>query len=217
MKTPINKLNFYYNEVTKKITNDILDNLEMSISYDQTQYDWPYDLKIDEEEFYYFNFTYSIERIPKKYFIKNDITGTSGLDECCMPHVKINMLLQERKWMKNHNYKFAEIANVVAHELHHLTQDIAYFSIEGVEDKPRHIRENPYVKYFLMPAEIEAYHIGFRAESDLSGKSIEYCIKKYLDNHLNAKNLNKHEYENILVNWLNPKIELLKGAINNES
>ena len=79
------------------------------------------------------------------------------------------------------------------------------------------MRENPYVKYFLMPAEIEAYHIGFRAEADISGMSIEYCIKKYLDNHLNAKNLNKHEYESILVKWLNPKIELLKGVINNES
>ena len=128
-----------------------------------------------------------------------------------------DFVTQQTQSSPKHIAEFAEIANVVAHELHHLTQDIAYFSIEGIEDKPRHMRENPYVKYFLMPAEIEAYHIGFRAEADISGRSIEQCIKKYLDNHYNANNLNKNEYEKILVKWLNPEIKLLKGVINNES
>ena len=121
------------------------------------------------------------------------------------------------RYDKRHNYNYAEIANVVAHELHHLTQDMLYFSIEGIEDKPRHMRENPYVKYFLMPAEIEAFHIGFRAESDISGMSIERCIKKYLNSYAKSGALNSFEYEKILVNWLNPEIKLLKGVINNES
>ena len=32
-----------------------------------------------------------------------------------------------------------------------------------------------------------------------------------------VNNLNKYEYEKILVKWLKPEIKLLKGVINNES
>ena len=70
--------------------------------------------------------------------------------------------------------------------------------------------------YFLNPIEVEAFHIGFRAESDQSNKSIEECIRKYLNNFLNDDRITKKEYENIIVKWLKPEIKLLKG-VNNES
>ena len=108
LKTPINENHFYYNELASKITDDIFNNLNDGIKWDQTQYEWPYDLKIDkEEDLHYLNFSYEVERIPKEYFIKNDIVGSSGLDEFCMPHVKIHMLMQERKWIKNYDYEYA--------------------------------------------------------------------------------------------------------------
>ena len=207
MKEIINKKDFYYNNLVHQITEDILENLSLSINYDQTQYVWPYDIKIDDEE-EYINFTYSVSRIPTNQFIKNDIIGSSGLDECCLPHIKIQMLTQERKWIKNHNYKYSEIANVVAHELHHLTQDFSLVDYNFGET---------IVDYFLNPIEIEAFHIGFRAESCLSSKSIEDCIRYYLNFYLNDNRITDKEYEKILVNWLNPEIKLLKGVINNES
>ena len=208
MKTPINELKFYYNKLSDKIANDIFDNLSSGIKWDQTQYEWPYDLIIDKEEnLRYFNFTFSVERIPKRGFIKSDIIGSSGLDEACMPHIKIRMLMQERKWIKNYDYDYAQVIGVIAHELHHLTQDfeLADYSM------PDNI-----VDYFLDPIEIEAFHIGFRAESAQNKEPIENCIKRYLDNFLNANAINKEQYEKILVKWLKPKIKLLKG-VNNES
>ena len=209
MKAPINELSFYYNKLASEIAEDIFQNLNDGIKWDQTQYEWPYDLLIDkEEDFRYLNFTYSVERIPKKDFIKNDIVGSSGLDEACMPHIKIHMLIQEGKWIKNHNYDYAQLIGVIAHELHHLTQDFDLIDYKMPDNL---------VDYFLNPIEIEAFHIGFRAESNQNLEPIENCIKRYLDNFLKDDRINQQEYEKIIVKWLKPEIKLLKGVKNNES
>ena len=208
MKTPINDISFYYNKLASKITDDIFDNLNDGIKWDQTQYDWPYDLIIDkEEDVRYLNFTFSIERIPKKDFIQNDTIGSSGLDEIGMPHIKIRMLMEEKKWIKNHDYNYGQVIGVIAHELHHLTQDFELVDYS----MPDNI-----VDYFLNPIEIEAFHVGFRAESIQNSESIQNCIERYLDNFLKDNRINQKEYEKILVNWLQPEIKLLKG-VNNES
>ena len=208
MISQINENSFYYNELATKITDDIFENLNYRIKYDHTQYEWPYDLSIDKEEnLRYMNFTYFVDRIPHYEFTKNDIVGCSGLDEICIPHVKIHMLMEERKWIKSQYYDYAQVTGVIAHELHHLAQDfdlVEYSSPDNIVD------------YFLNPIEIESFHIGFRAESDQSGRTIEECIRKYLDNFLNDNRISKKEYENIVVNWLKPEIKLLKG-VNNES
>jgi hypothetical protein len=209
LKTQINESCFYYNKLAARITDDIFENLNYGIKWDQTQYDWPYNLIIDkEEDIQYINFTYSVDRVPSDEFIKNDIVGSSGLDEICMPHVKIHMLMEARKWIKSHFYDYAQVIGVIAHELHHLTQDFELVDYK----RPENI-----VDYFLNPIEIEAFHIGFRAESSHSNKTIEECIKKYLNNFLNDDRITKKEYENIFVKWLKPEIKLLKGVINNES
>ena len=208
LKTPINENHFYYNELASKIADDIFDNLNDGIKWDQTQYEWPYDLKIDkEEDLQYLNFSYEVERIPKEYFIKNDIIGSSGLDEFCMPHIKIHMLMQERKWIKNYDYEYAQVIGVIAHELHHLAQDF---------DLVKYQMPDNLVEYFLNPIEVEAFHIGFRAESAQTLEPIEARIRKYLDNFLHDERITKKEYENIIVKWLKPEIKLLKG-VNNES
>jgi hypothetical protein len=205
LNTLTNKKTFYYNELSRQITNDIFDNLKLGIKYDQTQYDWPYDLSIDDEEDTdYFNFTFWVDKIPKEHFIKNDIMATSGPDEYCMPHIKIQMLLEKRKWIKKHDYTYAQIIGVVAHELHHLTQN---FSLSNYNPT-----SGDYADYFLDPIEIEAFHIGFRAESDHSNKTIEECIKNYLNDFLEDDRITRKQYENIIVKWLNPKILLLKGV-----
>jgi hypothetical protein len=208
LKTPINELSFYYNELSEKITEEIICNLSDGIKWDQTQFEWPYDLMIDKEEnLRYFNFTFTVERIPKEDFIKNDIVASSGLDEACMPHIKIHMLMEERKWIKNHDYDYAQVMGVISHELHHLTQDFDLVDYKMSEN---------IVDYFLNPIEVEAFHVGFRAESDQNSEPIENCIKRYLDNFLNDNRINQEEYEKILVKWLQPEIKLLKG-VNNES
>ena len=207
MKTPINELSFYYNELSDKIVNDIFNNLADGIKWDQTQYEWLYDLVIEEEEnLSYLNFTFSVERISKEDFIKNDVFASSGLDEACMPHIKIHMLMEERKWIKNHDYDYAQIMGVISHELHHLTQDFELIDYKTPEN---------IVDYFLNPIEVEAFHVGFRAESDQNSEPIENSIKRYLNNFLSDGRINHEEYEKILVKWMKPEIKLLKG-VNNE-
>ena len=209
LKTPINELSFYYNKLAETIANDILDNLELGIKIDETQYEWPYELLIDkeDEDTKYFNFTFGIDRIPSKHFIKNDVVATSGLDECCMPHIKMQFMLQENKWIKKHDYTYSQIIGVVAHELHHLSQDF-----DLVDFTAGNITE-----YFLNPIEIEAFHIGFRAEADNSNKSIKECIESYLNNFLDDERITTEDYKKIIVKWLKPEIKLLKGVNGNES
>jgi hypothetical protein len=208
LKTPINENNFYYNELATKITDDIFENLNYGIKWDQTQYDWMYDISIDKEEnLRYMNFTYSVDRIPKHEFTRNDIIGSSGLDEICIPHIKIHMLMEARKWIKSKYFDYAQVLGVIAHELHHLAQDFDLIEYE---------MPDTLIGYFLNPIEIEAFHIGFRAESAQSGKTIEDCIRKYLNNFLNDNRITKKEYEKILVKWTKPEIKLLKG-VNNEN
>lgn len=208
MISQINENSFYYNELATKITDDIFENLNYGIKYDHTQYEWPYDLSIDKEEnLCYMNFTYFVDRIPSHEFTKNDIIGSSGLDEICIPHIKIHMLMEERKWIKSRYYDYAQVLGVIAHELHHLAQDF---------DLVDYRMPDNLIDYFLNPIEVEAFHVGFRAESAQSNKTIEHCIRKYLDSFLNDDRITKKEYENIVVKWLKPEIKLLKG-VNNES
>ena len=115
--------------------------------------------------------------------------------------------MQERKWIKNYDYDYAQVIGVIAHELHHLTQDFELSDYSTPEN---------IVDYFLNPIEVEAFHIGFRAESNQNLEPIENCIKRYLDNFLKDNRITKKEYENIVVKWLKPEIKLLKG-VNNES
>ena len=207
--------NFYYNKLTHTITKDILDGLSSGISFEQLHYYWPYkSIRIvDNEE--YLNFTYQVSRIKKESWKGDDIRGSSGPDHCGYPHIELEFLYKERAWIKNHKYKEWMIANVVAHELHHIAQNIQHFNIHEIEDIPRHMRENPYVKYFLNPYEVEAYQIGFRAESNISGKSIEQCIERFLSNYLKSKIISNEEYNAIFVNWLNVDVKLVE--VNNES
>jgi hypothetical protein len=206
----LNDNNFYYNDLTHTVTNDILQGLNCGINLEQLHYYWPYKkIKlVNEEE--YFNLTYHVSRIKKDKWKGNDIRGSSGPDYCGYPHIELEFLYKERKWIKNHDYKFGSVINIVAHELHHIAQNIQHFSIHGIEDIPRHMRENPYVKYFLNPYEVEAYHVGFRAESAMTGKAILTCIENFLENYLKINLINKKEFDIICVNWLNVEVKLVE-------
>lgn len=206
----LNDYKFYYNDLTNKITTEILEGISSGINFEHLHYYWPYKkIKlVNEEE--YLNLTYHIERIKKQDWKGNDIRGSSGPDYCGYPHITIEFIYKERKWIKNHDFKERLIANVVAHELHHIAQNIESFNQHGCENIPRHMRENPYVKYFLNPYEIEAYQIGFRAESDYSGDTIEKCIERYLSHYKLSKIISQKEYEFIFVKWLNAEVKLVE-------
>ena len=191
----LNDKDFYYNELTHKITDEVISGLDSGINFEQLHFWWPYKkikLMYDEE---YLNLTYNIVRIKEEKWIDNDIRGSTGPDYCGYPHVNLEFLYKAKKWIKNHNYKRCMISNVIAHELHHAAQKINNINqYEHIEDIPRHMRENPYVKYFLNPYEVEAYQVGFRAEASVAGCTITNCIERYLINYLKKDLLTKEEY-----------------------
>ena len=96
----LNNKDFYYNELTHKITNEVLEGLNAGINFEQLHYCWPYKkIKlVDNEE--YLNFTYHVSRIKKDMWKGNDIRGSSGPDYCGYPHIELEFLYKERKWIK---------------------------------------------------------------------------------------------------------------------
>ena len=205
----LNDNNFYYNKLTHKITTEILDGLSAGISFEQLHYYWPFKkIKLLEDE-EYLNLTYYVTRIKEQNWNGNDIIGSTGPDYCGYPHVQLSFLYKEKKWIKNHDYKFSTVANVVAHELHHAAQNIQNFSEFKVAKNTENI-DNPYVDYFLNPFEVEAYQIGFRAESAISGNSIESCIETYLQAYRKNNLISKEDYDKIYVKWLNATVELVE-------
>ena len=66
---------------------------------------------------------------------------------------------------------------MVAHELHHLAQNMENNSYDR---SLKHTGENASLSYLLDPYEIEAFHIGIRAQSQLSGKSFELIASNYI-------------------------------------
>lgn len=207
----LNDKDFYYNELTHKIADEVIQGLNCGINFENLHFWWPYKkikLMHDEE---YLNLTYNVIRIKRKNWKDDDIRGSTGPDYCGYPHVHLEFLYKARKWIKNHSYDLGSVVNVVAHELHHAAQKINNINkYEDIEDIPRHMRENPYVKYFLNPYEVEAYEVGFRAESSVTGRTIEDCIERYLMNYFKKDLLTKEEYNKICVNWLNSEVKLVE-------
>ena len=79
----------------------------------------------------------------------------------------------------------AELSNVVAHELHHLTQDGGPLERPSCPALPRRAGDS-YHDYFTSACEVPAFLIGFRAESAKTGISVFDLISRYLDNQVAA-------------------------------
>jgi hypothetical protein len=190
---------------------EVLEGLWAGISFEELHYYWPYKkIRLTEGE-EYLNFTYNVNRIKKDNWKGNDIRGSSGPDYCGYPHITLEFMYKARKWIKTHDYEESIVGNVIAHELHHLAQNIRNINnLETIESIPRHMRENPYVKYFLNPYEIEAYQVGFRAESDISGRTVGQCIDRFLENYRKLELINRKEYNAICVNWINNEVKLVE-------
>jgi hypothetical protein len=207
----LNDTNFYYNDLTMKILNQVQTNIISGNRKFEKYTHWDYPIAI-LNNWQTFKYEYDIIRESKDQWYDFDIVGSSGPDESHEPSIQLSFLVKKGMWIRNAMKHFgnAKIANVIAHELHHLAQNIECIPIADIESIPRHMRENPYVNYFLNPYEREAYHIGFRAESDISGRSLRYCIHDYLYSYKEAGKLTQSEYDYIYIHWCSPEIELVK-------
>lgn len=95
-----------------------------------------------------------------------------------------------------------ELANVVAHELHHLTQFKGPFQRPNCPVDPPGPASKSSKDYFLSACEVPAFLVGFRAEADRSGIPVKKLIDRYLGNQVAVKSITGEEASTISQTWL---------------
>ena len=173
--------NFFYNNLVENLIFRIQDRKTGSFSF---YVDWPYDESGESFKFKYK--TISTEEI--------DYHGECSANEYGQSQIFILFCGTKRKT------DIPSLANVLAHEIHHLTQTGDY-KIKKRFNKPDY--DDDTFEYFCEPYEVEAFLVGFRAESYYSGNSIEECIDNYLLDYIKYAYITIEQSEYVKDLWLN--------------
>ena len=201
MTINLNDKTFFDEEISRAVADQIIylssKGIDMFLEYEV----WEYDIDIAENEYEkpIIKWVYNVARVSADVFAESgreyDLTATAGYDECGELSIYINLILKKGAWLKKVKIDYAELVGVIAHEIHHITQndkDILCAAYQGDDD-------NEVMHYLLDPAEIEAFHIGFRAQCAISGEDMRTAMLAYLAyRELNNKQLNE-----VVNAWVN--------------
>jgi hypothetical protein len=188
---------FYYNDLTHLITNEIIVQIEGGVSSVAGFARWRYPIFIDaEDDFIDWRFDVQyVDDVPGRTF---DVWASAGFNEDYIPEVTFTIVLPRGTSLQDAVIDYPELFGSVAHELHHIAQkNEGICEYEGETD-------NDQVRYYLNPTEIPAFHIGFRAQCALSGADMETEMRSYLS----LQNINSEETELIVEAWMNPSFEI---------
>jgi len=191
----LNDPNFFYNDLTQIIGGEILLSLSNSVKKHSNSELWLYPTSFEKRESEILYWSYEVFRLDTDSTSEWDIYANAGPDSSCEPTIEMSLFLKKGKWVKNHTISQAELFGVIAHEIHHIAQ--GYIPISENELKP-----SDQLSYFLDPREKEAFHIGFRAQSFYSGRSIEDCMTDYLGPRVDLNILTKEQSRKITREWL---------------
>ena len=173
----IHDKNFFYQDAAESVVDSIISLFNQGIK-DFESYDiWPYDIAIssEAEDYRHFNWRYDVCRAESDDVdFVYDFFGLAGRDCYDEPSINITIVLPKRKHQKKVVINRAELFDVVTHEMHHLAQNIENNSFD------RRPKEDGKLSYFLDPFEIEAFHVGIRAHSALSGRSFDDIAREYI-------------------------------------
>lgn len=200
MKIQISSPGFFYQQLAGPITDSIISLMKSNIKSHSDTIDWPYNHIIDDE-YNYVNWNFKLSR-SKSLQRSYDIWATAGLDECAEPAIDINVVLPAYVRQKSVAIDRPELFGTVAHELHHIAQNTqSDYAIKRVNS-------NEVLDYFLDPFEIEAFHIGFRAQSAMSGLIFSDIARHYLRNY----KLTEGSLTKIVEAWQNTDFPIFKLA-----
>ena len=201
MTINLNDEKFFYEEISRSVAEQIIclasKGIDMFLEYEV----WEYDIDIAENEYEkpIIKWVYNVARVPAKVFEESgrsyDLTATAGYDECGELSIYIKLVLKKGAWLKKVEIDYAELVGVIAHEIHHITQndkDILRVPYQGDDD-------NKVIQYLLEPAEIEAFHIGFRAQCAISGEDMKTAMLAYLA----YRELNSKQLDEVVNAWIN--------------
>ena len=198
---------FFYKEESFKIAQRLIESLAMGFEDYNGYIPWEYNHSILNNE-NFISWTYNIIRDDSEFIKKRgfDIWASAGPDEYDEPSIHVTFVIPKGKWIKKINIPFPTLVGVIAHEIHHLAQNNPKLLIETSPNKDENICEK--MKYFLDPIEVEAFHIGFRAESILSGVSSKVLMTDYLKCFLDD-----YQISHVLNSWLNPSFNIIKESL----
>ena len=195
----INDPEFFYQDTASTVVDSIISLFNQGIkkfeSYDQWVYDVP--ISNEEEDYRHFNWRYEVCRSETKEDFEYDFFGLAGRDYYDEPSIEIRIVLPRGRHQKKVLLDRAELFDVVAHELHHLAQNIENNSYN------KKTSEKGRLSYFLDPYEIEAFHIGIRAHAALTGKSFREVASKYIKKSWEEGT--DAQIERVLDAWMNTK------------
>jgi uncharacterized membrane protein (UPF0127 family) len=206
---------FYYGDVIDDVIDDIMKQLptemgdeEIDID-DVLDYTWPYPIDADIWSENYEDsvpsFDIDLQIIPTPFEDSHpgwNINGSAGWGA---EGGNIELQIELRPGFELTPEKLIslerELSNVIAHEIHHLTQERGPFERPSCASLPPRDGDS-YYSYFTSACEIPAFLIGFRAESSRSGRSVEDLIRGYLQNQTLASLISPEEAEDIASKWL---------------
>tara|TARA_B100001094_G_C18122431_1_gene767591 strand:- start:166 stop:1227 length:1062 start_codon:yes stop_codon:yes gene_type:complete len=207
---------FYYQDVVDPVVDDVLSFLPNRMPNEEleysSEYSWPYPVNIDawaenwgEDSIPAFDVEIMI--VPVSFSIDHpgwNINGSAGEGSYMPGNVQIEIqvrpgtdigagLVMELE---------SELANVVAHEIHHLTQDGGPLERPNCPLTPSSA-SGSYFDYFTSACEVPAFLIGFRAQAARTGSSVDELISGYLENQVTADLISGQEADKIAGRWLN--------------
>lgn len=200
---------FYYSEVVGPIVQDIITAVESGLEVLNLEREWYYPVAAatwsENWEGIGAYFTLDFVVLREDYPDDHegwDIRGFSGWG-----NVGANI---EIELSVSHDFSlttfrdacFSELSNVVAHEIHHLTQYRGPFERPGLLPYVEKRGSQTHFEYFTSRTEVPAFVIGLRAESALTGNSMEYLATQYLLKQVAANLISEGEKEKILNRWL---------------
>lgn len=212
-KFRLSEKDFYYQDVVDPVVNDIMTLLPDVAPLEEIEYlndyAWGYPVDIDAwatnwgDEIPFFEVILIIT--PEEFAIDHpgwNIHGSAGEGSSAPGSLEVNIQVHPGTRFTPELIMAleAELSNVVAHELHHLTQSGAPFERPNCPDAPRR-KGDSYHEYFTSACEVPAFLIGFRAASSKLGFEVGDLIAEYLDNQVSAGLVSPTEAEDIAARW----------------
>jgi|SaaInlV_150m_DNA_6_1039752.scaffolds.fasta_scaffold06244_3 hypothetical protein len=210
VKYDLSNIDFCYVEYVSYIAGKILKDIHASKYFTNLELEWyyPIDESVWEENWSGIGAFFTVDCSLKYERFKKDhpgwnIKGYSGWGYSGA-NIEIEILIDPSISLVSYQSILApELSNVIAHEIHHLTQYSAPFQRPNcplVVTTP--VNSQTHFEYFTSRIEIPAFIIGFRAESLIIDKPIEILMDEYLLNQETAKLISVDEKQKIRAFWL---------------
>ena len=199
------KEDFFYDNMTKTITDRIISLIKSGEKHFEDYIPWEYDIPILEGS-RFISWSYRIARVPD--IPRIDMWASAGANENFEPSLDIAIVLRKGQHQKKAKIDYPELYGVIAHELHHIAQNTE----ETGHLFPVWETGSDQLDYFVDPIEVEAFNLGFRAQSFLSGEPVEKIMKNYLD----MQNLTSDQVDFAMSLWLHTDYPVIRKNLEKE-